>query len=423
MVIIYDLIFLVVIIFYLPIYLFKKKFHRGLLLRLGILPQDLALNRPIWIHAVSVGEVMAVRGLLQELRRAYPQKRFVISTVTSTGNKIAKGIAGEDDFVTYLPLDLSFIVRCVLDRVNPSLFIIVETEIWPNLLSYLYRKNIPSVVVNGRISDRSFRGYLSIKFLLKPILNKVNLFCVQTPRDASRLTCLGVSGNKIQITGNMKFDNADYTDKIITDYADKYKTLLRLGKVEKLWVAGSTHPGEEEIILSAYRKLLAEFPDLRLLIAPRHPQRSKQVEKLIAKFGFGTMFISTLNLTPKTYNPRPVFILDTVGELLYFYSIADIVFVGGSLVKTGGHNILEPASLAKPILFGPYMFNFKDIADLFLEKKAGILVRNEEELKMVIKDLLSNPSKITQFCQFAKELILENQGATRKNLRHLLGLT
>jgi len=424
MFIIYDLIFLVIAIFYLPIYLFKKKLHRGLLLRLGILPQDFALNRPIWIHAVSVGEVMAVRGLLEELRRAYPHKRFVISTVTSTGNKIAKGIAREGDFISYLPFDLSFITRRVLDRINPSLFIIAETEIWPNLVSYLYKRNIPSVVVNGRISDRSFRGYLSIKFLLKPILNKINLFCVQTSRDAQRLIHLGVSQNNIRITGNMKFDSADYLDKKPADYANKYKTLLELSKVQKLWVAGSTHPGEEEIILSAYRKLLNEFPDLRLLIAPRHPERSQDLVKLIKRLGFISTRISILDSqTHDPIDPQTIFILDTVGELLYFYSIADIVFVGGSLVKIGGHNILEPAALGKPILFGPYMFNFRDIADLFIINKAAILVRNQEELKENIRYLLNKPSLIAELRLLAKELILENQGATKRNMEFILGLT
>jgi 3-deoxy-D-manno-octulosonic-acid transferase len=189
-------------------------------------------------------------------------------------------------------------------------------------------------------------------------------------------------------------------------------------------VAGSTHPGEEEIILSAYRKLLNEFPDLRLLIAPRHPERSQDLVKLIKRFGFISTRISILDSqTHGPTDPQTIFILDTVGVLLYFYSIADIVFVGGSLVKIGGHNILEPTALGKPVLIGPYMFNFSDIADLFIINKAAILVRNQEELKENIRYLLNNHSLITELRLLAKELILENQGATKRNMEFILGLT
>jgi len=417
--ILYDFIFLIITLVYLPVYLLRRKIHPGFQMRLGILSSGLKLNKPIWIHAVSVGEVMALRNLVRELRIAYPDKRFFISTVTPTGNKIAKGIAKETDFVSYFPLDLSFIVRGVVDKVKPSLFIIMETEIWPNLISCLYRKKIPVVLVNGRLSDRSFKGYRCIKFLLKPLLNKINLFCVQTKMDAERLLRLGVLENRIKITGNMKFDNADYSDKKIASFADKYKTLLELKQEDKLWVAGSTHPGEEEIILDVYKKLLSEFPQLKLLIAPRHPQRASLIEKIVSGFGFQSVFISNLHLTPNTCNLKPIFILDVMGELLYFYNIASIVFVGGSLIKKGGHNILEPAGLGKPVIFGPYMFNFRDIARLFLENKACVLAHNREELFLNLKDLLRNPGKSAELSERAKTIILENQGATARNLEHI----
>jgi len=406
---------------------------------LGILPRYLSLVNPIWIHAVSVGEAMAVRGLFSGLAKAYADKKFIISTVTSTGNKIAKSIARDNDLVTYLPLDFSFIVRKVIDKANPGLFIIAETEIWPNLISYLYKRNIPVVVVNGRISDNSFKGYMLIKFLLRPILNKVALFCVQTERDAQRLLKLGVYEDKVKVTGNMKFDIKDYTDskktclpEQVRDYTD-LKQKLGLEVKGKLFVSASTHPGEEEIILKVYKDLLRDYSSLRLLIAPRHPERAKEVEKTVLKNGFRPFRISQLNgqtgkwfdrLTiPRTIpsevegraNGQTVFILDTIGQLMNYYAISDIVFVGGSLVKKGGHNILEPASLGRPVLFGPHMFNFRDIAELFLKNQAAILVHNQKELREKIKDLLSNSSLATQFCQRAQELILGNQGATQKN--------
>lgn len=414
MFIIYDLIFLLFAIIYLPIYLCRRKFHRGFLRRLGILPANIELEHPIWIHAVSVGEVMTIRGLLNELRTTYPQKKFVLSTVTPTGNRVVQQIASKTDFVTYLPLDFSFIVKSTIDRINPSLFIIAETEIWPNLITHLYQKNIPMIVVNGRISDRSFRGYLMVKFLLKPILNRINLFCLQTQGDAQRLLYLGVSPNKIQITGNMKFDIKDYRD-LRKDYAD-YRLKLGLGSQDKLLVAGSTHSGEEEIIFSAYKNLCKDFTYLRLLIAPRHPERTKEIAKIASQFGFRAVFVSSLSFKCDMCITTPIYILDIIGELVSFYCLADIVFVGGSLVKKGGHNILEPASLAKPILSGPHLFNFRDIADLFLEHQACILVHNQEEIEITVRNLLNNPVKIAQLGKKARELILENQGATLRNL-------
>jgi len=414
--ILYDFIFLIITLVHLPVYLLRRKIHPGFQMRLGILPSGLKLNKPIWIHAVSVGEAMAVKNLVRELRITYPDKRFFISTVTPTGNKIAKGIAKETDFVAYFPLDLSFVVRRVVDKINPSLFIIMETEIWPNLISCLYRKKIPIVLVNGRLSDRSFKGYRCIKFLLKPLLNKINLFCVQTKTDAQRLMRLGGLENKIKITGNMKFDLKDCAD-LKKDYID-CKLKLGLKSDEKLFVASSTHPGEEGIILGVYKELLREFPDLRLLIAPRHPERATEIVNLIKKFDFESKRISVLldKRTNEQTNKRTIFILDTIGQLLSFYAIADIVFVGGSLIKKGGHNILEPASLGKPVIFGPYMFNFRDIAGLFLENKACVLAHNREELFLNIKDLLRNPGKSTELSQRAKAIILQNQGATTRNL-------
>jgi 3-deoxy-D-manno-octulosonic-acid transferase len=410
MFILYDLIFLLVSIFFLPRYIFRKKFHQGFLSRFGVLPRDLNLSGPIWIHAVSVGEAMAIRRLVEDLRKFAPLRKIVISTVTPTGNKIARDMAKKDDFVTYLPLDFGFIVRSVIAKIRPSLFIIAETEIWPNLISCLYSQDIPVVIVNGRISNRSFLGYSMLRILLKPILNKITLFCVQSQRDAQRLLRLGVSTDKIQITGNMKFD--------LEPLAIKYENLnLRLQDKERLWVCGSTHSGEEEMLLSAYESLNAEFPDLRLLIAPRHPGRACLVDRIIREHGFDPLRVSQLTVMPPAQlKKQTVFVLDTIGQLLFFYNIADLVFVGGSLVKRGGHNILEPAALEKPILFGPYMFNFSDIAELFLSHQAALRVADKEELILKVKELLSNPSQAQNLGHRAKELMQKNAGSTQRNV-------
>lgn len=413
MAILYDVIFIIYAVLYLPVMFFKGKFHPGLITRLGILPKYLNLDRPIWLHAVSVGEALVIKNLVEELRLSYPHKRFIFSTVTTTGNKIIKELAKDNEFVFYLPLDIGFIIRKVVDRIAPSLLIVVETEIWPNLISYLYKKNIPIVVVNGRISDKSFPRYRAIKLLIRPILNRISLFCVQTSTDRDRLISLGVSKERIEVTGNMKFDLEPVVFKFDTSQ-------IKLSDREQLLVCGSTHPGEEEIALRAYKKLLKEFPDLRLLIAPRHPERTKDIEKIIIKYGFNPVRVSQLNQsTSQPVNLPTVFILDTIGQLLSFYSIADIVFVGGSLVKKGGHNILEPALLEKPVLFGTYMFNFRSIFELFINNQAAILVRNEGEFIGEIRYLLNNPSRITTLGIKARELVLQNRGATHRNIERI----
>ncbi len=415
MFIIYDLIFFIFSLIYLPLYLFRGKFHQGFARRLGSLPQDLNLDRPIWIHAVSVGEALAVKGLVSQLRKAYPRKKIVISTVTATGNKIAQGLVNEGDFLTYLPLDFSFIVRKVFKKINPCMFIIAETEIWPNLISCLYKQRIPIITVNGRISDSSYGGYQAIKLFIRPILRKVNRFCVQSDADASRLQNLGVEKENIQVTGNVKFD-INFEAVAGIDGA-AYRQKLMLSQDDKLWVCGSTHPKEEELIFKAYEELLIVFPELKLLIAPRHPQRSKEIANLATGKGFMPIFISSINGSCPTCINKAVFILDVIGELFNYYSVADIVFMGGSLVKKGGHNILEPASLKKPVIFGPHMFNFRDISELFLKNKAALVACDCGELVTKIKEILGRPLAAQEMARRAYGLIIANKGATLKNIQ------
>jgi len=408
MFILYDFVFLIVTIIHLPVYLFRRKFHRGFLARMGFLPRNLIFQHPIWVHAVSVGEAAAVRGLIQEIRKIYPQKQIVLSTVTATGNKIARAIAQKNDFVTYLPLDFGFIVRSVINKVNPDLFIIAETEIWPNLITYLSKQKIPVAVVNGRISDNSFRGYRMIRLFISPILRKVSLFCVQGEDDAKRLSVLGIDKKKISVSGNMKFDNALRG----RGQDAHYRQILGLSPREKVFVAASTHSGEERAVLDVYRDLLNAYPDLRLLIAPRHPERAAVIEEIVRNSGFSAQMVSRISGGPD--NGRPIFILDTIGQLMDYYAIADIVFVGGSFVKVGGHNILEPASLGKPVIFGPYMFNFRDIAAAFLNAGAAVQVSGPEELSAQVKKFLGGPDKVLAIGRRARELIENNRGATLK---------
>ncbi|MFA5095876.1 MAG: 3-deoxy-D-manno-octulosonic acid transferase [Candidatus Omnitrophota bacterium] len=415
MFILYDLIFLLFTLICLPVYLLKGKFHQGFAQRAGILRGGDDLKRPIWVHAVSLGEAIAVAGLVEGLRKVYPAKKFVISTVTPTGNKIARNLAKRGDLVTYLPLDFSFIVRRVINRINPGIFIIAETEIWPNLITCLHRKNIPIVTVNARISDNSFRGYSAIKPLISPILNKVSLFCAQADTDAVRLRQLGVAAEKIRVTGNMKFDIHDCAD--LEKYRAEYRDKLGMGPGNRLLVAGSTHRGEEGTILAIYKKLLPKFPGLRLLLCPRHPERAGEVEKIVSKSGFNALRISRSNRpTGQPANRPTIFILDTVGNLMNFYCASDIVFVGGSLIKKGGHNILEPASCGKPVIFGPYMFNFRDISRMFLEKNSAIMARTPEELEGGIRRLSEDTGFAAAMGERAAKLIAGNRGAALRNI-------
>ncbi|MDD5107935.1 MAG: 3-deoxy-D-manno-octulosonic acid transferase [Candidatus Omnitrophica bacterium] len=437
MFIIYDLIFMIFAFLYLPLYLLGGKFHQGFARRLGSLPEDLNLDRPIWIHAVSVGEVISIKELVTQLRKIYPQKKIVISTVTATGNKIARGLVNKEDFLTYLPLDFSFIISKVLKRINPCVFIIAETEIWPNLISCLYKHKIPVVTVNGRISDNSYGGYRAIKLFIRPVLNKVSQFCLQSDVDALRLQNLGVRKENIQVTGNVKFDIN--LEAAVGINASVYRQKLFFDQDDKLLVCGSTHPKEEESIFKAYQEILVSYPKFKLLIAPRHPQRSKDIGNLATDNGFMPIYISSISdscpvrsgdprrgtsngASPACIN-KSVFILDVMGELFNYYAAADIVFMGGSLVKRGGHNILEPASLKKPVIFGPYMFNFRDISELFLKNKAAKMAHDQNELTIKIKEILSNPVAAKEMAERAYGLIIANRGATIKNIQVIQQVT
>ncbi len=412
MIFIYDLIYLILLVFYLPVYIFRGKFHKGFAQRLGFLPGRSDLHGPVWIHAVSVGEVMVIKGLLERLRQAYPDKKFVISTVTPTGHKIAQGLVREEDLLIYLPLDFSFIIRRAIRRLLPCVFILAETEIWPNLISSLARYNIPVATVNGRISDSSLRGYSLARFFFSPILKKVALFCVQSPTDAARFASLGVGEKRIQVTGNMKFDiKAAPTARLS---ATECRKKLKVGDKETLLVCGSTHPGEEELLVDIYARLLHTFAHLRLILAPRHPARAGEIEKLILHKGFSAQRFSLL-AESTILGKKTVFIVDTIGLLMQFYAAADLVFVGGSLVKKGGHNILEPASLGKPVIFGPHTFNFSDITDLFLKNEAALMAKDAAQLESGISRIISDPQASSRMSAKAIELYLSNQGATEKS--------
>lgn len=396
-------------------------------MRLGIFPKGffagLQKSRPVWLHAVSVGEVNAIAGLVKKLQQEFSEIRLVISTVTPTGNRLAKSLARDCDLIIYLPLDLSFITERIVKMVNPQLFITTETELWPNLLTSLKKQFIPLALVNGRISPRSFAGYRLFRFLLKDILGGFSLFCMQSELDRRRIITLGAKADKVRVLGNMKFDIDLAATNGNRNGRGPFENLASLlGGNGQLIICGSTHSGEEEIILRIYKDLLLQFDYLRLLIAPRHIERVEQVEKLVAEAGLSVLKVSEL-ASRDLLEKNCVLILDTVGELKRLYDLATIVFIGGSLVRRGGHNIIEPAFFSKAIIVGPHMFNFADITRTFLENQAAIQVHDELELLEEIKLLLLSPAKRDRLGQRAKETIGHNRGATGATfdlLRHII---
>ncbi|MBA3061276.1 MAG: 3-deoxy-D-manno-octulosonic acid transferase, partial [Nitrospirae bacterium] len=318
----------------------------------------------IWVHAVSVGEVIASLPLLQRLKDRYPSVSLVLSTITDTGQRVALGKVPDRTKVIYLPFDLSFILERTLKNIQPNLFITIETELWPNLLMMLKKRKIPAVVMNGRISDDSFKGYKRIKFFMRSIIDCVDLFCMQDAVYAERIKELGAAEDKIRVLGSFKFDTAPSLN------IPEWTKLIS----HPVIIAGSTHRGEEDLIVSSYIELKKDFPDLTLIIAPRHPERFKEVEELVKKKGLEYIKRSEIEgreTRDKGQRKGLIVILDAVGELASVYGVSDVAVIGGSFIEHGGQNLLEPAFWAKPIICGPHMENFP-FAKEFYERGAAI---------------------------------------------------
>lgn len=416
----YDLVFILVSFFFLIKYFFRGRLNLGVFERLK-LPKDLLFylrgkDRPIWFHGVSVGEVASLKGLIESLKNIYPEKPFLISTITPQGKELAHKLYGGSAFIFYLPLDLSFIMKKLVKIINPSILLVVETEIWPNLFYFLRREAIPIIILNGRISPRSFKFYRLAKPLLNKVLEAVTFVASQDELSSQRFLSLGLKPSKIRVTGNMKFRVKTFSWEKLSEFREGWQRLVK--EKELLFVAGSTHPPEEEIVLDTYKSLKESFPYLRLLICPRHIERSPKISQMAEKFGFKPFFLSRLGKERTwEFSQNSVFILDTVGELVYFYSLADIVFVGGSLAKYGGHNILEPAYFSKPIIFGRHMFNFEEIRRVFLEAKACIEVKDKKEFKEALLKLIENESLREELGRRARFVLNNSQNALEENLK------
>jgi len=385
------------------------------------------LQRPIWIHLVSVGEVLAARPLIEELRRRFPRREWVVTTTTPTGREVAqKNLQDPHTQVLYLPWDLGPVVRRAARLIRPALFLSFETELWPVLFDRFGREGVPIAVVNGRISPAGYGRYLWIRPLMERALTPVGLFLTQSPQDARRYAALGAAKDRVVVSGNLKWD-LKVSASANGSQPEQLRALLGLEPTNSLWTAGSTHAGEEGMILRAYGRLKAKHPGLRLLIAPRHPERVPEVEQEVARAGLTSIRWSTLRETLPGSDPAGsdptgfVILLDTVGELAGFYRISELVFVGGSLVPHGGHNLVEPASLSRPILTGPHLQNFQAISESLRQAKGMLVVQTEQELEQAAARLLRDPAQARELGARAHAVFQQNQGAVKRTA-DLIGL-
>jgi 3-deoxy-D-manno-octulosonic-acid transferase len=394
----------------------RRKYREGLGQRMGFIAKSvhdqLKGVHPIWIHAVSVGEVIASIPIIKKIKEAYPQKKLVLSTITLTGNDTARKKIPEIDFLIYFPYDFFFIVKKVLTIINPCIFIHTETEIWPNFLFFLHQREIPSVIVNGRISSKSCRRYKLFGWFFKKVFNKVSAFGMQSLVDYQRVIDIGADPQKVLVTGNMKFDQK--TPDVNDRHKEELLNELNLVSEDKIFIAGSTHSAEEDIILEVFQQLIKEYSNLILILAPRHPERFSEVEKLVKKKGFVVYRKSQIKKYQHLLRPQ-VILMDTIGELAQFYSIGEIIFVGGSLVNIGGHNILEPLVYKKPVIFGPYTQNVSEFVNVLIESGAGILVTTKNDLLFQAQKLLNNKEEAQMRGERGFQVIKVNQGATEKN--------
>ena len=392
--------------------------------RMGLaqLPENIKQNRfngpdqkPIWIHALSVGEVISALPLVKGIRNRFKNRNIVFSVSTKTGFETAdKLLKKEITALFFFPYDLLFSVKYIAKKIDPAAVIIVESDIWPNYLFEMKRRKVPLFLVNARLSDRSFKGYRRFLFFSRPLFSMFSSICTQTGEDARRFELLEIPSGKIKVAGNLKFDQE--SPFIFEDGIKKTEEFMSIKPKQKVLLAGSTHKGEESILLAAFSKLKKDFSDLFMIVAPRDPKRSEAVCRLFKSSGFSACLFKDLSC-PSANRRFDVIIIDTIGILRKLYAVSDLAFIGGSLVDMGGHNPLEPAAFSKPIIFGPYMNNFVQISELFLKSGGAVQVENVKSLYETASMLLSDDEKSRIMGEKAFNLFNQNKGAVGKILK------
>jgi len=391
---------------------YRSRSVRRLGFALGESPGGAGSGRPrIWVHALSVGEVASARNLVQELRRSYPQGVIIFSSATRTGESFARSILGEHvDCFAPFPFDLLVSVKRLVSWVRPDLFVLVETDFWPNFLAELNRRDIPCLLVNGRASDSSFARYRNLRWLFRPLFNSFQALAMQTEQDAIGMRQLGVDPARLAVLGNLKYDAALMGSAV---KAGLDRAALHIPEQALVWVAGSTHSGEEEIIFNVFQSLTRTFANLFLIVAPRNVERGAELAAMAARRGLSACRRS---LGGAGEGLGSVLILDTLGELALIYVLCDVAFIGGSLVPERGHNPLEPAVYGKPVLFGPHMEDFAEISRDLLAVGGARQVHDAEELRAALAILLADPAEREQAGRQAQELIASRRGVTEAHL-------
>ena len=416
--VLYNITALAGFLFLLPYYglkiLVTGKYRQSIWQKLGAMPDEMVSalkGRPrIWVHAVSVGEVTAAAPVVAALRGKLPQASIVLSTGTETGQAMARKLIPQATAFMYFPLDLLPVVKKVIDRIAPDIVVLTETELWPNFLRHCMKRRIPAVMVNGRISPRSFRRYSRTSFFWKKVLESVLEIGVISAVDRERIVAIGAPAAKVKVMGNAKYDSL--ASRVSGEAWSRKAAQMKMTPDTRVFVAGSTHEGEEAIVLEVYRALLKEWPDLRLIVVPRHPERGKAVRDLVAAQGlFGILMTEILEGGPPD---RGVVVVDVIGELFGLYSLASVVYCGGSLVAKGGQNILEPAAWGKVVFYGPSMEDFLDEKTLLEEAGAGIPVRNAAELLEGMKALLSDPAELRRRGSEGQKRVMSSRGAAER---------
>jgi len=404
----------------------RRKVFRAFKERMGRVAPREGDNPAVLIHAVSLGEMNATRALVAILQRERPDLRFVITTTTDTGYDRARELYGSSPAITIVrfPLDFSASVARLLDAMRPSVVVLMEGELWPNFLRECAWRDIRTVLVNGRVTTSAYRNYKLIRPIVRTMLEGLDGICVQGQTYADRFVDLGAPPGRVLITGTMKFDTAPVGEGVSGALPLAESVGLRVGQ-DRIWVCGSTGPGEERILLAVYRELLMKFPRLRLVLVPRHPQRFDEVAELVHEARFDVVRRSQRNrLDPNAAIP-PVVLGDTMGELRVFYSIADLVFVGRSLFDLGprqrGSDMIEPAALAKPVIIGPWTDNFAEVVKIFLAADAMRVATDPESLAGQVAELLANPRGAEQMGRRAATIVQVERGATERNAQVILG--
>lgn len=410
----------------------------------GRVPPREDRRRCLWLHAVSVGEVLALRPLMPRLREQFPDWQLVISSTTNTGlEMVHRHFAHAHPF--YFPLDFTWAIRRTLERIRPDAVALVELELWPQFVKAVHRRGIPLLVINGRMSPRSFRGYSRLRGVVRPTFGRIDLFAVQNEEYAERFAALGAKRHRIVVTGSIKYDSIE-TDRTNPRTA-MLRHLLGIHEGDTVFVAGSTQTPEEELALDAYEQLLPDFPQLRLILVPRHQERFDEVARLLerrsvphrrrsrlqsstataphfrhARQKVRAQIVSTQGETIQPLpeqTDRPVILVDTLGELSAIWGMADLAFVGGSLSGRGGQNMIEPAAYGAAVLFGPDTWNFRETVDALMARDAALVVNNRHELSASLRRLLNDPAEARQLGQRARSFVLSQQGATTRTVECL----